>query len=544
MEVARPEIVFKASRFERADRVGCVVLISSILVSGLLSVRAGKDLNWDIFNYHFYNGWASWTGHTWTNIAPAQLQSFFNPALDILQYLLIAHLQPRWVAFIVGAFQGVCVFLVFAIVRGVGRLGRGAADTFISLVPATVALTGPLAASELGSTMGDLTLTVPVLLAVLAIVQAFNIDNSRQAAQKVIIAGACLGIATGIKYTVAIYAAAGASALLILPPPTLSRSRTLLCFCTVGTAGFVIAGGPWMLALDAHYGSPTLPFFNAWFRSPYMVPMNWADRRYAFRDWSSLFAFPFSIIRTGAHHNQLPFRSVTLASAWCCVLASTVAGVIAHRASISRHSMSQKVARKLPLGEQWLILYFGLSYLVWANVFGAYRYFIPSEVLAPVIITVTICQFISSPAIRAFGVASAAVVMVVFSSRVSWGRGSWGTPTYFDVGLPPAAKVNDALVVMTGRQPLSFVIPFFANGTRFVRVQSNFTGIQSAKYTELLSQTLAEYRGPVALLTSLDSFAEAGAILRQYRLAISPGTCEQIRSVDDTQIMLCRLVRN
>ena len=77
-----------------------------------------------------------------------------------------------------------------------------------------------------------------------------------------------------------------------------------------------------MLMLDSPYGSPTLPFFNAWFRSPYMIRMNWSDPSFAFTDWRGWIVFPFSLLRWGTHHLQIAIRSVRLAMAWCCILAA------------------------------------------------------------------------------------------------------------------------------------------------------------------------------------------------------------------------------
>ena len=124
LQLETRRLLVGAKIWELPGFIDYVILLSGALVSGLLAIRTGKDLNWDLFNYHFYNGWAILTSHSWTNIAPAQLQSFFNPALDILQYLLIAHVSPWWVTFIIGAFQGISIFLVFAIVRGTGRFDR------------------------------------------------------------------------------------------------------------------------------------------------------------------------------------------------------------------------------------------------------------------------------------------------------------------------------------------------------------------------------------------------------------------------------------
>ena len=235
----------------------------------------------------------------------------------------------------------------------------------------------------------------------------------------------------------------------------------------------------------------------------------------------------------------------------------------------SRREAGRLTSRSIPgellPGEWWLLLYLGFSYVIWAKVFGDYPYFVSSEVLAPAIVALTVCQIVPCTAIRAGGVVLAAVAKAVSTSVVSWGRGPWDTRTYFDVGLPPHTTDKDTLVVMRGYQPLAFVIPFFDGLTQFVRVQSDFTNLQSAKYDELLSQTIADHQGPFALLTSIDALAGAEALIRKYGLAMVAGGCEGVPSVSVTrpgggletisslrpskvvwsppQILLCRLAR-
>jgi hypothetical protein len=519
-----------------------VILLLGALVSGLLAIRTGKDLNWDLFNYHFYNGWAILTGHTWTNIAPAQLQSFFNPALDILQYLLIVHVSPWWVTFIIGAFQGISIFLVFAIVRGIGRFDRSLFGAALALLPAVVALTGPMAKSELGSTMGDLTLAVPVLLSVLLIIATFNPEDQRNAKWKVIVAGGCLGGAVGFKYVLGPYAAAAAGALLIRPPPSMSRASAIIGLGIGGTIGFAVIAGPWMLMLDAHYGSPTLPFFNAWFRSPWMIDINWSGQVFPFADWRDWIVFPFSLIREGTHHLQLSFRSVRLALAWCCILASACLALSSGLWTGLSGRRLRPVAGTLLPSELWLYLYFGLSYVFWAKFYGDYRYFIPAEMLTPVIVVLTIGQFSPRRAVQAGIVAVAALGMVTFESVGSWGRGPLKTGTYFGVGDLRHTIGKDTMVVMTGLQGTAFLIPFFDESIRFVRLESNYTGLQSEEYARQLSKTVAEHRGPRALLTTADVLAESANITRQYGLQLNKESCQPIQSVYALQIVLCQLV--
>ena len=540
LEIRR--VIAGASIWELPRFTDYLILLSGALFTGLLAVRRGKDLNWDLFNYHFYNGWAILTGHTWTNIAPAQLQSFFNPALDILQYLLIEHVSPWWVTFVIGAFQGINVFLIFGIVRGIGRFDRSLFGAAMALLPAVVALSGPTAGSELGSTMGDLTLTVPVLLSVFLIIAAFSAETERNANWKVLVAGVCLGGTVGIKYVLGPYAVAAAGALLICPPQSMSRGNAIIRFGIGGTIGFAVIAGPWMLILDAHYGSPTLPFFNAWFRSPYMIPFNWSAQGFPFtglRDWM---VFPFSLMREGIHHLQLPFRSVRLALAWCCIVASACLALSSSPWAGLPGRRLRPVGGALLPGQLWLYLYFALSYVVWANFFGDYRYFIPAEMLTPAVVVLTIGQLSSRRAIQAGLVAAAALGMVHFESVASWGRGSLRTGTYFGVGDLRHTISKDTMVVMTGQHPTAFVIPFFDDGVRFVRIESNYNGLQSEEYARRLAKAVTEHSGPRALLTTTDSLGEAGNITRQYGLEVDTGRCQPIESAYEPQIVLCQLV--
>ena len=235
----------------------------------------------------------------------------------------------------------------------------------------------------------------------------------------------------------------------------------------------------------------------------------------------------------------------------------------------SRREAGRLTSRSIPgellPGEWWLLLYLGFSYVIWAKVFGDYPYFVSSEVLAPAIVALTVCQIVPCPAIPSRW---CHWPQWLRRSLRPWYRGGtwpWDTRTYFDVGLPPHTTDKDTLVVIRGYQPLAFVIPFFDGLTQFVRVQSDFTNLQSAKYDELLSQTIADHQGPFALLTSIDALAGAEALIRKYGLAMVAGGCEGVPSVSVTrpgggletisslrpskvvwsppQILLCRLAR-
>ncbi|HEY7578337.1 MAG TPA: hypothetical protein VH855_12135, partial [Acetobacteraceae bacterium] len=58
-------------------------LLAIAVLFAVLASRTGTDTDWDLRNYHAYNAHALLTGRFWTDVAPAQLQTFFSPVLDI-----------------------------------------------------------------------------------------------------------------------------------------------------------------------------------------------------------------------------------------------------------------------------------------------------------------------------------------------------------------------------------------------------------------------------------------------------------------------------
>ena len=67
------------------------LLAGAMLVAGIVSAFVLKqDVNWDLQNYHFYNAWAFVHQRLGWDIAPAQLQTYHNPLLDLPYYAMVA----------------------------------------------------------------------------------------------------------------------------------------------------------------------------------------------------------------------------------------------------------------------------------------------------------------------------------------------------------------------------------------------------------------------------------------------------------------------
>ena len=84
-----------------------------MLAAGTLAAIVRQDANWDLKNYHFYNAWAFVHQRMEIDVAPAQLQTYLNPLLDLPFYAMVAAgWPPRAIAFAMGLFAGAGAFFL------------------------------------------------------------------------------------------------------------------------------------------------------------------------------------------------------------------------------------------------------------------------------------------------------------------------------------------------------------------------------------------------------------------------------------------------
>jgi len=80
-------------------------LIAFPFLYGLVALHRGEDADWDLMNYHFFDPFWVLVNHQ-HDIMPAQLQTYYNPILDIPFYFAARHLSARTVAYGIAFVQG------------------------------------------------------------------------------------------------------------------------------------------------------------------------------------------------------------------------------------------------------------------------------------------------------------------------------------------------------------------------------------------------------------------------------------------------------
>lgn len=515
-------------------RVVLATLVACVLAGVLLAWAGPKDMNWDLLNYHYTNGWAAVTGRTWEHLYPAQLQSLLNPALDILQYLLIEALPPRGVAGVLGGLHGVAFWLLLGLAWHLVGDGTPTTRGLVAGGATLAAASGPLAREGFARTTGDLTLLVPVLAGLLLCLRALEDPRRDRALAATALAGALLGMAAGFKWTLGMCCLAAAVAVLVAPPRAASRPGALLALAAGGVPATLLVAGPWMVLLQRRFGSPVFPFFNGWFASPYGLPVNFRDLRWGWDGVGEALTFPLSLAQLGLHKMEHPSRGLHLPLAWVAL------GLLAAWWLVRGRTQA---APRLTRCQRWLLAFFLSCYALWAVQFAYYRYLLPVELLAPLVVCVALGRVVRGERRRQVLVAVAVVAMVGSTRYPGVGVGGWGHPSYFAVQFPEFPDAARTMVLLGGKAPTGFAVPFLPTGVRAVRLRGNLRLVAGPALWRQIDEAVAAHRGPLLLLSIPAQIPDAVTRLGELGLELVPDSCRPVPNASPLPLSLCRVRR-
>lgn len=532
----------KAETDERLSKLEVFLpLIIGVLGWGSAAIAMGQDVSWDLQNYHLYNGYAYVTGQLERDIAPAQLQTYYNPILDAATYVLTERLVPRAVGFILGAIQGLNFWLIYLIGCAIFTGFTHRAKVFTALLCATVGTCGVIGLSEAGTTFHDLTTSAFVLGAVLLFFRA-KLGRIERMHEPFAWAGVCIGVGVGLKYTLASYGLAIAVAMALTGDSWRATARQGIWWAGGAAFGALLSGGGWMWKLYKMFGNPLFPYYNGLFRSPYFEPHNIFDERYIPATLGDALLFPFRSLGMELTFHDSRYAIVFL-----------LAGIIVFVSLLQRVLRKQGIlgpsAAVGPSGK-WLFIFFFVAYAVWEKQFAMYRYTAALEQLSPIIIVLLLSKLVSdrrqviSVAILPFAITETTLDVP------NWGRVTWGS-RFLEVSVPKLPSPSNTTVMMTSGDALSFVIPAFPRSVRFVRAQANFFGPEShTTLTDKVTEALRPVDRDYYLLTVSDRLPDAAGVAGTYGFEIVNESCVRIRTNFDgpqnaaSPLMFCHLRRS
>ena len=499
-------------------------LAAAAAAGALAAALLGPEADWDLRNYHLYDGAALLQGRIGTDLAPAQLQSFLAPGLDLLHALALDALNrhPWGLGAVLALPQGLAWFLAWCLAR---RLlpGATAGRDGLAGAAALIGVTGAAGVSTFAGAMSAMLPASCVLGAMLLLAEPRS-PGTRAGA------GLLAGLAMGLKLTAAPFAVGLALAAALTGGRGRRAVTALGWFALAAAAGAALSGGAWWAWLAHRYGDPVFPYFNEIFRSPWAAPVPGTDLRFLPRTLWQALAYPlFWAFTRCTLVSELPVRDPRVALGWAAALVLLWRGVRQRRAE-------RGVVVALAV---WIV-----GYALWEARFSILRYLVPLELLSGPLLLAALAPWLARAPGRlvvpaAWALAAGLIVVTVYPD---WGHARPGPQA---VSVHPPAFPPGSLVVLLDPSPMAYVAAFAPDSVRFVGADNNLVRPgASTRMARAVAASIRDQTGPLwGLEAPADHPGAATATLRAYRLARAPG-CVRVRSnLDDNAILACPLRR-
>lgn len=528
-----------------------ILLLLCFILSGLLSVCLGQDCNWDLRNYHFYNAYAFLHNRFLYDIAPAQIQTFINPVLDIPSYFLIVNFPPLLTGFLIGGLQGLNLWLVYEIAYASLASVSESSRRLLSLAAAITGYLGVANISEIGTVFGDNLTSLFVLGALLLIISSLQRNTDRDIylpKRDIIGAGILLGLGTGLKLTNAVYDIGVLLALSLSCPSWRKKAKTFLWLGFGSGIGFMATGGYWMVRMWQNFDNPLFPFFNGIFKSKYYKFVNVSDHRFLPRNILQELFYPFFFVKEQHLVSELPFRDFRLAICYTLVVLFVLIkcyDVVKRKYQNEGWLDHGKRPDSRKIIQNFMLFFFIFSYVLWQTTFSIYRYVVPLELLSPILVIITITYIFPSKQVLIRSSLVVFALMIFTVHFLSWGRLPW-RGSFFGVEVPIVENLEHSTVIMIGGSPFSYVIPYFPAGTRFVSVNNNF--IEPTQHHLLAAKIraiLERENMPLYLICRKKQTerSDVNDVLSYYGLSYDQQSCKRIRSRADKDFLLCKVIK-
>jgi len=511
-------------------RINLALLALAPVLFAVLGVALGKKTGWDLHNYHWYNPFALLNDRFAMDVGVGHHATYYNPLSDVPLYLIGSWLPSWTVGAFLGAMAGVAVALLGAIAYQALRLHN---DFYRSMAAAGLALLGAIGAGawqEIGDPANDIPAAIGIFAALWLLLSRSErlIAPDRASLRIVALAGALCGMSVGLKLTTAPFALGLIAVAACIGGGFKVRFTRTTLFGIGALFGMLACSGFWMWRMWEFSGNPLFPYFNDIFKSPLILADNYRDLNFRPKDIVEYLMFPFLFSSDSHHVSESSFRDLRVAALYVLL---PIAAVFMLGKPVRDDIVDVRKAKLL-------FVFAAVSYFAWSAVFGIYRYLIPLEMIAPVLIA-CVAALLPMPG-RRFALFAAVVVSLQLFVRVDLSdRQSWRGP-YVQVHVPPLATTNN-MVLMTGHEPMAYVIPSFPREIPFVRIDSwlvhgsdRTTGLARSMRARVAAHTGSLW----VLFAPLETQAMLDA-LRNYDLALRPDSCRPVTSNVGVTLALC-----
>ena len=323
------------------------------------------------------------------------------------------------------------------------------------------------------------------------------------------VVGLVMGLGTGLKLTNAPYAVALCLALLVLDGGLWHRIRLAFVYGVGVLAGVAASAGYWFWIMWHSFGNPLFPQFNALFRSPYALQSGVLDLDHVPRSLSEALLWPFVFTRDFHRVSELVLKQ--------CIWPIVYVLFLALGARMLWQGLRRGGAVPLAPRQGFVMLFFALGYAGWVKLFGIYRYLVPLELIAPLMVWLLLHALLKAPAARVAGrwvLLLAAVVVFPFGT---WGHTHWARESFrvSDPGIAdPAASVIYTPIV---HPPMGWMVKYLPPQVPVLTIGEGFP--ETPDYVAKVRAIAASRHGPHYVMLEAHTRHEEDALERKRGIA-------------------------
>lgn len=450
------------------------VYVVCTLAALAISLWAGKDLDWDTFNYHIYSGFSAFHDRLAQDYFAAGLQSYFNPYGYAPFYALTrSGLSSLEIGAVLTVWHSVILWLTYELAAAVCPDAPLRTRATVGVLAVALALLNPVLLGQFGASFDDLP-TAELSLAGWVLVAGL-VRAPRPAA---LLAGAALlGAATALKLSNFVFAVAAAGMLPFVPLRWPARLRFGALYAGAVTLAFAVVAAPWCYRVARKFGNPFFPLLNNVFHSPQFTAEPLRFYRFIPSSLSEALWRPFAMLDpTFMIHYELraPDARYALLAILACVLLARP--VWRRFAASDRPGAAPAAAPVSDLrAAAALGCAFAIAWVLWLMTSGNSRYFLPMSSVAAVLIAVLVPRWVGNrprvwiPLLLA--VCGLQLLHLIFAGAgLRWNGTSWDSGPWVDVQVPEKLAAEPALYLSIGTNSSSYLAPYVSRDAGFISV--------------------------------------------------------------------------
>lgn len=514
--------------------------LACTLLALAINYLLGKEMAWDLLNYHLYSGFAAVHDRFAQDYFAAGPQGYLNPYAYVPFYALVAAELPAIaVASVLAALHSIILWLTFELGLTVSSAASPPRRLAIATCAVALAALNPVLLQQIGTSFADITTGELVLGGWLLLAMAVRAPN----AAGIIAAAALLGAATALKLTNAVHAVAAAVLLLFLPMPFARMFRSACAYGITLGLSFALVAAPWAYRLAKAFGNPFFPLLNGIFRSPEFTTEPLHHLRFVPSSLAEALWRPFAMVDPWFMvHEEV--RAPDSRYALLIILAGILILLrLRRRTAPSQAAGSTASPPADPRVLAALGCAFTVDWVLWLVGSGNGRYFIPLACVAAVLVIGLVFNLFSRwPKARNYllaAILATQAIQVYMAAELRWSPAPWNGQ-WFEVTVPKALTERPILYLTIEVRSDSFLAPYLPSDAGLIDLQSSYplepTGANGKRVQSLIERYAPNVR---ILMTGERLYADGekkaptasqiNSTVQSFGLQVDPGDCATMR---------------